>query len=412
MWDTVKRVSELEAEGDLLVQDGNHGEYRPRRREFVEEGTPFIRAADLDEGRILFQTASRINEVAMERIRKGIGEPGDVVLSHKGTVGKVARAPLDSDTFVCSPQTTFWRARPGGQVDPGYLFYYLQSPRFRGQLRGIKGETSMADYVSLTSQRELEVVLPPAEDQIRIAATLGTLDDRIALNRRMNRTLEALAAAEFRRRFVAFEGQGPLVESGTAVGAIPEGWEVKPLESEFDLTMGASPPGRTYNEVGDGLPFYQGVRDFGFRFPSRRVYCTEPKRAANPGDTLVSVRAPVGRVNMAAETCCIGRGVAALRHRSGAVSYTYAFANNLERRFDVFDSEGTVYGSLSKRDFSNLAILVPPPSQVDAFESEVGPLDRQVHQNTEQNATLAALRDELLPELVSGRLRVPAGFGV
>src|SRR6266487_4319776 len=100
-------VADLQRDGILLVEDGNHGEYRPRPDEFVDAGVAFIRAADMDSGRVLFESASRINARARQRITKGIGAPGDVLLSHKGTVGKVALAPDDAPPFVCSPQTTF-----------------------------------------------------------------------------------------------------------------------------------------------------------------------------------------------------------------------------------------------------------------------------------------------------------------
>ena len=102
-------VTDLQGQGALLVEDGNHGEYRPRPDEFVDSGVAFIRAADMEAGRVLFDSAARINDRARARITKGIGAPGDVLLSHKGTVGKVALVPLDAPPFVCSPQTTFGR---------------------------------------------------------------------------------------------------------------------------------------------------------------------------------------------------------------------------------------------------------------------------------------------------------------
>ncbi|RYZ78365.1 MAG: hypothetical protein EOP04_29860, partial [Proteobacteria bacterium] len=146
-------VAELQAENALLVEDGNHGENRPRPNEFAEAGTAFIRGADMDAGHLLFATASRINDVALTRVRKGIGKPGDVLLSHKGTVGKIAIAPLDCEPFVCSPQTTFWRVMDDAKIDQWYLFCFLRSPLFTAQLASRKGETDMADYVSLTTQR-------------------------------------------------------------------------------------------------------------------------------------------------------------------------------------------------------------------------------------------------------------------
>src|SRR5436309_4231707 len=98
-------VAELQREGILLVEDGNHGEYRPRPDEFVDRGVAFIRAADMNGGRVLFESSAKINDCARQRITKGIGAPGDVLLSHKGTVGKVTLVPDDAPSFVCSPQT-------------------------------------------------------------------------------------------------------------------------------------------------------------------------------------------------------------------------------------------------------------------------------------------------------------------
>ncbi|MGH2403285.1 MAG: hypothetical protein ACRDGN_02365 [bacterium] len=97
-------VAELQRDGFLLVEDGNHGECRPRPDEFVDHGVAFIRAADMDRGRVIFESAAKINEGARKRITKGIGASGDVLLSHKGTVGKVALVPDDAPSFVCSPQ--------------------------------------------------------------------------------------------------------------------------------------------------------------------------------------------------------------------------------------------------------------------------------------------------------------------
>src|SRR6266542_1920490 len=318
-WD-IKSVAELQSTGALLVEDGNHGENRPRPNEFTAAGVQFIRAADMHSGRVLFESAQRINDVALQRVRKGIGAGGDVLLSHKGTVGKVAYVPLDAPPFVCSPQTTFWRVKDSDQLDRRYLYYFLRSRPFREQLDSRKGETDMADYVSLTTQRTLKVTVPPLPEQKAIVTVLGALDDKIELNRRMNATLEAMARAIFQSWFVDFDpvrakldGRQPIgLDPATAalfpnefedseLGPIYNGWRVGEVGDSFDLTMGQSPPGETYNEEGKGLPFYQGRADFGFRFPTRRVFCAAPTRRAKPGDTLVSVRAPVGDINMADE---------------------------------------------------------------------------------------------------------------
>jgi type I restriction enzyme, S subunit len=240
----------------------------------------------------------------------------------------------------------------------------------------------------------------------------------------MNETLEAMARAIFKSWFVDFdvvrakaEGRDPGVPNEIAalfpdhfaesqLGEIPAGWEVGLIDGDFDLTMGQSPPGETYNEIGRGLPFYQGRADFTFRFPTRRVYCTAPTRLAKAGDTLVSVRAPVGDINMAAEDCAIGRGVASVRHKTGGRSYTYYSMRSLEDAFARFEAEGTVFGSISKKDFHNLCCILPGRKVVHDFEHVVGPFDDRIERCERESLILAALRDALLPKLISGELRV------
>ena len=264
----------------------------------------------------------------------------------------------------------------------------------------------------------------PTRAQLRIVDTLTTLDDKIELNRRMNETLEAMARALFKSWFMDFdpvrakvEGRDPglpkpladlfparLVDS--ELGEIPEGWEVGCVDDEFTLTMGQSPPGDTYNEVGEGLPFYQGRADFGSRFPTRRVYCTAPTRLARAGDTLISVRAPVGDINMATENCAIGRGVAAARHRSGSRSYSYQFMLGFEEVFARFEAEGTVFGSIGKKDFHAISCAKPPRAVIAELETTLSPVDSRIDVTERESRTLAALRDTLLHKLISGTLRV------
>jgi type I restriction enzyme S subunit len=171
--------------------------------------------------------------------------------------------------------------------------------------------------------------------------------------------------------------------------------------------MGQSPPGETYNESREGTPFFQGRRDFGFRFPTNRVYCTAPTRFAARGDTLMSVRAPVGDVNMAIDRCSVGRGVAAARHKSTSISYTYYAFRSLRDRFEVYNGEGTVFGSISQKDLRAIPWLAPDDAVVSRFDQMAGPIDQRIELNEVQNRRLAGLRDTLLPKLMSGEIEIP-----
>jgi type I restriction enzyme S subunit len=170
--------------------------------------------------------------------------------------------------------------------------------------------------------------------------------------------------------------------------------------------MGQSPKGSTYNEEGEGMIFFQGKRDFGKRFPTIRVYTTEPKRIAKAGDCLLSVRAPVGTLNIALEKCCIGRGLAAISHKKGYSSFCFYTLQNFEQQFISYDGEGTVFGSINRTTLGNLKYAKPSDKILKAFEVLVKPIDEQIRNQTLENQTLSKTRDLLLPKLMSGEIEV------
>ena len=307
--------------------------------------------------------------------------------------------------------------------DTRFLYYALTQGTIVEYLQNI-AEQNVSAYPAVLPKdlASLEILLPPLREQRAIAHILGTLDDKIELNRQMSQTLEAMAQALFKSWFIDFDpvhAKAAGRDSGlpksitdlfpdrfedSELGPIPTGWQSSRISDAFGLTMGQSPPGESYNEVGDGLPFYQGRADFQFRFPGKRVYCTQPTRLANAGDTLVSVRAPVGDINMALEDCAIGRGVAAIRHKSDSRSYTYHFMRSLTHIFAPYKDDGTVFGSISKKDFQAIPCLNPPQTVIQAFEQLCAPMDSQVDLNERTSCTLSSTRDTMLPNLLSGRM--------
>jgi type I restriction enzyme S subunit len=234
---------------------------------------------------------------------------------------------------------------------------------------------------------------PTFPEQQAIAAVLSSLDDKIDLLHRQNKTLEAMAETLFKQWFV--------VEAR-------EDWEEGKLGNEFDFTMGQSPSGNSFNDEGNGVPMFQGNADFSFRFPSERIFTTEPTRLARKFDTLISVRAPVGAQNMAHKECCIGRGVAAFRYKYNNDYYTYTYfkLRSLMEEIKQFNNEGTVFGSISKSDFENIVIIIPSNDAVINFENNVKPINDKIIKNCYQIQTLETLRDNLLPKLMSGEVRV------
>ncbi len=257
--------------------------------------------------------------------------------------------------------------------------------------------------LSQENLRRIKLWLPSLPTQCKIAAILSTYDDLIEVNTRRIAILEEMARGLYREWFVRFrypghEG-GRMVES--AAGLIPEGWEVVRMGDVCSIVMGQSPSSEFYNESGQGLPFHQGVTDFGHLFPKDRVFCTAENRIANEGDILLSVRAPVGRINIANKKIVIGRGLSAIRSRAGYQVLAYFQLKNIFQEEDIMGS-GTIFKAVTKDDVHGIKLLWPPEPMIADFERVASPILSSLGNLTAKNANLRRTRDLLLPRLVAG----------
>ncbi len=289
------------------------------------------------------------------------------------------------------------------KVDILFLFYALQLclHQFKTLSQGTSTKFLTAKILNAFSVR-----VPSTTTQQRIVGIIKSLDDKIEVNRRINENLEQQAQALFKSWFVDFEPfkNGEFVES--ELGMIPKGWRIGCLNEIGEITMGTSPAGSSYNIVGEGDVFYQGRAEFGFRFPHRNMYTTEPKRFADVNSVLLSVRAPVGDVNVAEEKCCIGRGLASIKSKNGCNSYILYLMKGLNSVFEQFNGEGTVFGSINKKSLEQISVIIPKDEIIENFDKICKPFDKQIKNNEQESRRLAQLRDTLLPRLMSGELKV------
>ncbi|MDX9964553.1 restriction endonuclease subunit S [Desulfobacter postgatei] len=379
---------------------------------YSETGFPMVRCTDVKYGKLdLSDTLKVSDEVFAELSRRYKPKKNDIIITRVGSYGLTAL--VDDSNFCLGQNTTAIVPK----INPRYLYIALNSPQVKNQIEfSVVGSTQKT--LSLKAINDLEIRRFGGDVEDRIAEILGAIDDKVQLNRQINQTLEEMAQAIFKSWFVDFEpvkakieaktnGQDPQRAAMCAIsgksdaeldhispdqlaqlrstaalfpdeftdselGLIPKGWGVSTIGVEFIVTMGQSPPGHTYNENEEGTPFFQGRRDFKWRYPVNRVFCTAPKRFAQKGDTLLSVRAPVGDVNKAATICCIGRGLAALRHKSGCEAYTYYTLKKLEQYFNNFDTEGTVFGSINQKALKNIKIIHPNAKNLKEFSRLIG----------------------------------------
>jgi type I restriction enzyme S subunit len=389
--------------------------------EYVQSGIPFLRSLNIEPFLVNTKDLKFITPEFHRRIKKSAIRPGDVVIVRTGKPGTCSVIPNWLTDANCSDLVL---VKCGKDLRPRFLCYWVNSIAAHHISSHTVG--AVQQHFNVGAAKTMMVAVPALQNQDQVIELLGALDDRITLLRETNATLEAIAQALFKSWFVDFdpvrakmEGRAPEgMDEATAalfpdsfeesvLGLVPMGWRISTVGASFVLTMGQSPPGDTYSEDGNGLPFYQGRTDFGFRFPTKRMYCSEPTRIAEIGDTLVSVRAPVGDVNMAIERCCVGRGVASVRHSKNYRSFTFYAMRGLGQHFENFDSEGTIFGSINKKDFQALPVIAPALPALAAYDAVSSPIDIRIVENEFQIRTLVTLRDTLLPRLISGQLRMP-----
>ena len=306
--------------------------------------------------------------------------------------GKTAQVSILNDGEVGFGSTEYivFRAKEG-IADKDYLYYLVCNPEVREPAIKSMVGSSGRQRVQTDVVKNLEIDVPPLVEQEKIGSFLKAFDDKIALNDRINNNLEQQAQAIYQQMFI---------------DNARSDWAEGTLSDIADITMGQSPSGSSYNEDGTGTIFFQGRAEFGFRFPSVRLYTTEPKRMARSNDTLMSVRAPVGDLNVAHMDCCIGRGLAAIHSKSHHQSFVLYTMFSLKKQLDVFNGEGTVFGSINRNSLNDMPILIPSDDILDEFERIVAPMDLTIRNNYDENCRLQDIRDTLLPRLMSGELDV------
>ncbi len=386
-------------------------------KEYVNKGIPFYRSKEI----ILLSRNQEINVplfISREKfddisLKYGAPKEGDLLMTSVGTLG-VPYIIRKNQIFYFKDGNLMWFKSFKNKLLNTYLYYWIKCPLGQQQLDSIAiGSTQKA--LTIDSLKRTELPLPSLCEQKAIAKILSDLDAKIELNHQMNKTLEQIAQAIFKHWFIDFEfpnkegkpyksNGGRMIKSD--MGEIPQGWEVGDLIDVAEIIMGQSPPGESYNETGNGMPFYQGNRDFGFRYPSNRVFCILPTRFAKEGDILLSVRAPVGELNVAVEKCAIGRGVCAIHMRNFSNSFLLYLLKLKTDLWNNFNSEGTVFGCLNKTELHKIKIVVPPCDYLKVYDKIIVSIDKQILNNEMQNRQLSQIRDLLLPKLVSGKIRL------
>lgn len=372
--------------GSLVKRKIGYGIVQPGQS--TGDGVPIIKVNNIISGLESINDLDTTSREISEKYSRTILRGGELIVSVVGTIGKTAIVP---ENFAgCNLVRAVALLDIEDKIISKWVKYYLDSPYGKDYISQ-NLNTTVQPTLNIKSLTNMPIPFYDTEYMEKTIDLLSEIDDKITLNNKINENLEQQAQALYREMFL--ENQNITTVTKT-------------LNSIAVITMGQSPSGKSYNEDGIGEVFYQGRAEFGTRFPTRRLFTTEPKRMAEAGDVLLSVRAPVGDLNVAYEKCCIGRGLAAVHSKIGNNSFILYTMMASKPRFDVFNGEGTVFGSINRESLNTMPIKVPSMEMIVEFENMAHPIDEMIRIRYEENCRLEILKNTLLPKLMNGEIDI------
>ena len=381
------------------------------------KGCKFIGVADFkDNFTPQWKLLGEINPFGVAK-REDYLEPGDIIFvrsnGNKALVGRSLYIDLNEKSLYSG-----FCIRARLKTDdflPLFLAYYTRTNFFKSAITSVAGtniNNLNQDILGNIMIQHYSIGI-----QKSIVAVLTSIDEKIAINNRINAELEAMAKTLYDYWFVQFDfpdangkpyktSGGRMEYNATLKREIPAGWAVNTLSQIANITMGQSPAGESYNDDGIGTLFFQGSTDFGWLFPTPRQYTTSPTRMAKKGDILLSVRAPVGDMNIANADCCIGRGLAALNSKSRSDGFLFYVMKYFKQVFERRNAEGTTFGSMTKDDLHSLQVVCPEPGLLKRYDDIVSEYNKMIFTRSLENQDLIKLRDWLLHILMNGQVKI------
>lgn len=423
---TQYKLSALIASNALVIGDG----YRAKNSELCpfKSGLPFARAGNINSG-FQFDDADYLAAENLLGAGEKISKPGDVLFTSKGTVGRVAFVSEKTPHFVYSPQLTWWRVKDTKRIEPRFLYYWMHGREFYVQINGLRGQTDMADYVSLRDQRQMmRVTLPSLDEQKAIAHVLGTLDDKIELNQQMNRTLESIARALFKSWFIDFDPVGAKMDGrqpagmdaetstlfpdefeNSSLGKIPKGWKSGVLKDIAENQKWTIRP----EQIPVGTP-YVGLE----HMPKRSIalsnwglsdYLESNKFQFKQGNILFGKLRPYfHKVGIAIQdgVCSTDILVIVPKHSEWlSLALAYVSSDEFVDHTNM-SSDGTRMPRTSWQVMGQYPIAIPSIEIARAFNTEISAIVQKIRSNIFQSKILASIRDALLPKLLAGQVCV------
>jgi type I restriction enzyme, S subunit len=403
-------LGELCGRGGGDIQTGPFGS-QLHAHDYVADGIPAIMPQDIVDGKIDMASVAKIVAADADRLSRYCVREGDIVYSRRGDIRRRVLITAAQDGWLCG--TGCLRVRVGSAADASYVAAYLGHPAVQAWIeRHAVGATMLNLNTGILSA--VPVALPSRDEQERIAYVVATLDEKIDSNRRLASLLEESAATIFRARFVDFVGVAEFDES--EIGPVPAGWKVAPI-GEVLRVVGGGTPSTKEPRFWNGTHCWATPKDLaGLRSPillDTDRHITDDgvnsisSKLLPPRTVLLSSRAPVGYTAISFVEVAVNQGFIAIPPSDHMPSeFVLSW---LREHMDEIKAHagGTTFAEISKRAFRPLPMVVPPAEQLREFGDITGPLFDLIAAQATETRTLSAVRDALLPKLISGEIRVP-----
>jgi type I restriction enzyme S subunit len=428
-------VEKTIGEAPIYIGDGNYSSKYPKSSDFVPEGVPFITASDMICGHIRADNFRYIGKRQHEELKKGHLCKGDVIVVTRGNgIGNVAFVDPEYHDANINAQLVLLRADEK-ELHNRFLYFLLSSKEFNEVLIRY-GSGSAQPQIPINSLIKVPLRYPAYDEQRAIAHILGTLDDKIELNRRTNETLEAMARALFKSWFVDFEpvhakadGRDTGLPKGLAdlfpdsfedseLGEIPKGWAIKSVGDLADVVGGTTPSTKESAFWESGTHAWATPKDLsGLSVPvlldtERRITDAGLLQIGSgllpAGTVLLSSRAPIGYLAIAELPVAINQGFIAMTSKVGTSNLFLLLWASVAHEEIVSRANGSTFLEISKTNFRPISVVTPSADIMQRFDELAKPLYERIVECARESRTLAALRDALLPKLISGELRVKA----
>ena len=393
--------------------------------EYVDQGIPFIRGQEISDGSILDPKASfecYISQDRYEEIKEKYGKPskGDILITAVGTIGNLCYLDKDID-FYFKDGNVIWFSEIIPSCEGNFLFHFMKSSFFKAQLKYFMiGAVQKA--LTIDMLKKVEVPLPPLSEQKKIASVLSALDDKIALNKKMNQKLEAMAKRLYDYWFVQYDFPdknghpykttgGKMEYNPTLKREIPAGWEVNVVGDVCETVLGGTPSTENESYWNGNIPWLNSgeVAEFPILNAEKRITEDAVKNSATAylpaGSVTLSITRHL-RPSIMAIDACINQSVAGIKENGILKNgYLYPYLVNEIPRLNTLRG-GAQQPHINKDTVDKSPIVIPAQNVLHQYYEKVNPLYREIIEKAKESQKLTTLRDKLLPLLMNGQVVV------